>query len=236
LGDSWINCQSCGHRYGSWLSACPQCGSKNAGFKKGLGKGKKIAIGAGIAVVAFFAFVILVDAFLPSSQSGSVSTQATNQESSGSSSAVQGLEKTPISQDKGTEFVPTVIKRTIINEKFTVSAGAYKVYTLSAPKDATNVSVNGNFTAKDGIAVSMMDGYNFESWKQGRAMSFAGDIYYTTGGGMAPNGTIQTPLYGTYIAIKGEPIYLIFNNKLGNVPKSVEAIIELSYTEYKAES
>lgn len=93
MGDSWINCQSCGNRYGSWISACPQCGSKNAGCKKGLGKGKKIAIGVGIAVVAFFAFVIVVDAFVPTPQPDSISTQATNQESSNSVSVIQTVKE-----------------------------------------------------------------------------------------------------------------------------------------------
>lgn len=55
-----------------------------------MGKGKKIAIGAGIAVVAFFAFVIIVAAFSQQPQSDSVaSTQITNQESSDSSSIIQ---------------------------------------------------------------------------------------------------------------------------------------------------
>lgn len=58
MGDSWINCQSCGDRYGSWLSTCPQCGSNNVGFKKkALSRGKKIGIGIGVVIGVFFVLV-----------------------------------------------------------------------------------------------------------------------------------------------------------------------------------
>lgn len=203
-----------------------------------MGKGKKIAIGTGIAAVAFFAFVFIVAAFSQQLKSDSVSSaQTTIQESSGSSSIVQSLEKATTSQDKGTEFVPNVIKRTIVNEKFTVSAGAYKVYPFFAPKDATDVSVNGNFTAaKDGIAVGLEDEYNFNLFKQGRTLSFAGDIYYSANGGKQNSGTIQTPVYDRSTSIRGEPLYLIFNNKKGDAEVNVEAIIELSYTQYQQKS
>lgn len=246
MRDSWINCQSCGHRYGSWISVCPQCGSKTVGFKQHAGRGKKIAIGAGIAVVAFFAFVFSVAAISLQQQQSNLapraqmndeslslgSTVQVAKEASQSDTASAGLSSAATQEVAGKEYVPTKIKKSIVNETFIVAAGGYNVYTFSAPKDATDVEVSGNFKSEEGIHVVLEDEYNFNHFKQGVTISYAGDVYYSSGRGQVLNGTIQTPIYDRYTSVRGEPLYLIFDNKRGVTPANVETIMELTYTQY----
>jgi uncharacterized protein YkwD len=63
--ESWVDCAQCTNRYDAYFSACPRCGAAN-GFtsesrpeKKGIGR--KVALGAGIAM-ALVAVVLLVPA------------------------------------------------------------------------------------------------------------------------------------------------------------------------------
>lgn len=80
--EGWISCVNCGHRYGSFLSACPRCGRSNT-YEPPVqtsdsGRGRKIGVIAVIAVVAIIIFALLpvsqifstVERLVPDSGSG----------------------------------------------------------------------------------------------------------------------------------------------------------------------
>lgn len=50
--------------------------------------------------------------------------------------------------------------------------------------------------------------YDFNLFKHGRTMAFAGTVHYAANGGKENSGTIQTPLYETHTSITGEPLFL----------------------------
>ncbi len=64
--ESWVDCAQCTNRYDAYFSACPRCGAAN-GFAsesrpgRSYGIGRRVALGAGIAV-ALVAIVLLVPA------------------------------------------------------------------------------------------------------------------------------------------------------------------------------
>lgn len=63
--ESWVDCAQCTNRYDAYFSACPRCGAANGlaseSPPKNNGTGRKVAVGAGIAM-ALVAIVLLVPA------------------------------------------------------------------------------------------------------------------------------------------------------------------------------
>ncbi len=62
--ESWVDCAECANRYDAYFSACPRCGAVNRFMsesrpEKNSGIGRKVALGAGIAM-ALAAVVLLV--------------------------------------------------------------------------------------------------------------------------------------------------------------------------------
>lgn len=62
--ESWVDCAECTNRYDAYFSACPRCGAANRSAseswpEKNSGVGRKVALGAGIAM-ALAAVILLV--------------------------------------------------------------------------------------------------------------------------------------------------------------------------------
>ena len=96
---------------------------------------KKVSLGIGIAVAAFFALVVMVTtaATPPSSQ---LSIQQTN------------------SPQQNTSFSPMNGTIMIVNSEFSVPAGGYSIYKADIPSGVTNIRLVGSFTA-DGSGIAM---------------------------------------------------------------------------------
>lgn len=110
MGDTWINCQACGHRYGSWITSCPKCGNTNSAYKARRSKGgimKKVGIGAG-AVIAVLIILAVI---------GSAHTQQAQTMDNTANS--QGIQNTsPVTTSPQAQQEPTVTP--IFNSERTV--------------------------------------------------------------------------------------------------------------------
>lgn len=185
---------------------------------------KKIVAGVGVAILAIAILVTL-----------------------GSSGFLQVSSKT-VGPDEATlgktSVTPEAKTVSLINERTTVDAGSFVVYSFSAPKDATDARLRGNFTADgDGINVFVADKTIMDQWNAGKKVFFSGNVYYSTtdpNTGEHPltnSGTVDIPLYKMNGSVKGETLYLVFNNKddAGHA-KQVDANFDLSYTILKSSS
>lgn len=118
---------------------------------------------------------------------------------------------------------PQLHKVTIGSGAITVNAGGYLYFTLSVPAGATNVRIEGRFSATGGsgndIEVFVITDDGFTNWKNGHSTP----TYYNSGkvtvgevNAVLPDGA------GTY--------YLVFNNNFSLVtPKAVQESLSLTY-------
>lgn len=105
----------------------------------------------------------------------------------------------------------------------TVNANSYSYFTLAVPADATDVRMQGHFTAMGGsgndIEVYVVSEDEFTNWKNGHSTpSFynSGKVTVSDLNASLPNGA------GTY--------YLVFNNKFSLLtPKAVQENVSLTY-------
>lgn len=79
MADSRVKCSKCGNRYPITDIVCKKCGTANSNYnpnvapKKRMGTGKKIGIGIGITLVAFFGLVIAASLAANNQQSDTLS-------------------------------------------------------------------------------------------------------------------------------------------------------------------
>ena len=105
---------------------------------------------------------------------------------------------------------------------FTVPAGAYHYVKFTAPAGATNVKLQGHFTATGGsgndIEVWLVTEDGFTNWQNGHAAT----TFYNSGRVTQDALNASLPGTGTY--------YLVFNNKFSFLsPKAVQANMSLSF-------
>lgn len=133
---------------------------------------------------------------------------------------------TPLLRQMATaQVTPQPREETITNTAFTVKADGYLYYKFSVAPDATNVWVDGNFSASGGsgndIEVFLFDQDAFVNWQNNRSAR----AYYNSG--RSTQGKIYAGLparAGTY--------YLVFNNNFSLItPKAVQASATLHYTQ-----
>lgn len=111
----------------------------------------------------------------------------------------------------------------IVDQAFTVKADGYAYYKFAVPSDATNVGVEGNFSASGGfgndIEVYLLDEDGFANWQNHHAVT----PYYNSG--RLTQGQIHASL-----AVAGS-YYLVFNNNFSLItPKAVQVLAVLHYT------
>jgi zinc-ribbon domain len=122
------------------------------------------------------------------------------------------------------EVHPQPRQETVTNTAFTVKAGQYVYYKFPVPPDATNVWIDGNFTASGGsgndVEVYLFDEDAFVNWQNHHSVR----AYYNSG--RATQEKIYAglpPRAGTY--------YLIFSNTFSLItPKALQASAILHYT------
>jgi len=170
-----------------------------------MSRGKYVALGAGIVVVAFFAFVMAAP----------------------SPDGIASNEGGPLS------FALEEGRQTIVDGVTEIEKGGFVVYTFSAPNGARDVQLQGDFAVSNGdIKVVVVDDDILQQWKEGRSVFFRGDVYYTSETPLS-SGSVQVPEGGSKWTGNGEPLYIIFDNTHDTEnAKQVDAMFELSYTQY----
>jgi hypothetical protein len=115
-------------------------------------------------------------------------------------------------------------QESITNTAFTVKAGQYMYYKFAVPPNATNVWVDGNFTASGGsgndVEVYLFDEDAFVNWQNHHSVK----VYYNSGRSTENKIFSRLPSgSGTY--------YLLFSNAFSLItPKAVQASAMLHYT------
>jgi hypothetical protein len=120
--------------------------------------------------------------------------------------------------------LPSTHTVNIVNGLITVNANEYEYYQFYVPSGATNVRVQGSFTASGGsgndVAVLIMDSTDFINWQNGHQAS----AYYSSG--QLTTSSFDAPLpsgSGTY--------YLVYSNTFSIISqKNVNTQANLSYT------
>ena len=134
-----------------------------------------------------------------------------------------------------TSFSPKDEAVRILNSEVVVPAGGYILYTFSTAKDAMNVRLKGDYTSDGtGLHVHVVDQTILDLWKEGTQIfsdTREGCVYYTTHD--MHKGIVDVVLYEMYGSVRGETLYLIFDNKDDKEHlKHVNANFELTYTRY----
>lgn len=115
-------------------------------------------------------------------------------------------------------------EQNIADQAITVKADGYAYYKFIVPSDATNVSVDGHFSASGGfgndIEVYLLDEDGFANWQNRHPVT----PYYNSG--RLTQGQIHASL-----SVSGS-YYLVFNNNFSLItPKAVQVLATLHYTE-----
>ena len=124
----------------------------------------------------------------------------------------------------GGGIIPTTHTVNIVNGVATVNAGHYQSYQINVPSGATNVQVQGSFTASGGsgndIIVLLMDSTSYTNWQNGHQVT----PYYNSGQLTTSNFDVTLPSgSGTY--------YLVYSNTFSTFSqKNVNTQANLSYT------
>jgi hypothetical protein len=119
--------------------------------------------------------------------------------------------------------LPSTHTVNIVNGLITVNANSYEYYQFNVPPGATNVQVQGSFTASGGlgndIAVLIMDSTDFINWQNGHQTS----AYYSSGQLTTSNFDVSLPSgSGTY--------YLVYSNTFSIISqKNVNTQANLGY-------
>lgn len=202
-----------------------------------MGKAKKIGIGVGIAVAAFFILAIIAAA---SSQPDSNLVSDSNTQSNITP------EQQPITTDSysditeqndGQSFTPRTETQQIVNGLVRVDAGGFVVYPFTSPKDGTKMELTGAFVTygNDAIKVFIADETLFNQWKDGKRLFFSGNVYYTSGNYVSSD-IIHIPEGGGTWNGDGSTLYIVFDNtEEPAYGKQVNADIKLTYTRYVSE-
>lgn len=151
-------------------------------------KAKYIGIGAGVAVAAIIAVVVM---------GGMISSGSAAKNSSASS------------------FIPQEHRQNIVNGIIGVKARSYQSYPIFAPSGATNAHVTGKFVASGGsgndVKVAILNEQEFTNWKNGHQAS----AYYSTG--EKTTDTINTSIpSGTQIYLIYDNTYSLISDKQVN--------------------
>jgi type II secretory pathway pseudopilin PulG len=112
----------------------------------------------------------------------------------------------------------------IVNSLITVNAGDYEYYQLYVPSGATNVQVQGSFTASGGfgnnIEVLIMDTTDFINWQTGHQAN----AYYDSG-------QLTTSNFDVHLPSGSATWYLVYSNTFSfNSQKNVNTQANLSYS------
>jgi hypothetical protein len=118
---------------------------------------------------------------------------------------------------------PTV--STIVDGNFKVNSDSYVYYNFTVYSGPSNAkisdTVQGTFNVSDGqektIRVYIMDGANFEDWKNG----LDSNKYYDSGESSAGSVTATLSSSGTY--------YLVFDNTYSAISKSVTTQVDYAH-------
>lgn len=119
--------------------------------------------------------------------------------------------------------LPSTHTVNIVNGLITVNAGNYEHYQFYVPSGATNVQVQGSFTASGGsgndVVVLIMDSTDFINWQNGHQVS----VYYDSGQLTTSSFDVSLPSgSGTY--------YLVYSNTFSIISqKNVNTQANLSY-------
>jgi hypothetical protein len=119
----------------------------------------------------------------------------------------------------------TPVVSSIVDATFTVDSGSYTYYNFTVYSGPTNAAipdtVQGTFNVSNGqentIRVYIMDGANFEDWKNG----FDSNKYYDSGESSDGSVTATLSSSGTY--------YLVFDNTYSAISKSVTTQVSYAH-------
>ena len=122
----------------------------------------------------------------------------------------------------GGGILPSPHTVNIVNRLITVNSLGYEYYPFYVPSGATDVYVQGSFTASGGsgndIEVLIMDSTEFINWLNEPQAS----AYYNSGQVTTSNFNVHLPSgSGTY--------YLVYSNKFSSTQKNVLTLAYLSY-------
>jgi hypothetical protein len=120
---------------------------------------------------------------------------------------------------------PTPVISVIVDGNFTVNSDSYVYYNFTVYSGPTNAKINetvqGTFSVSDGnestIRVYIMDGANFDNWKNG----LESNKYYDSGESSAGNVGATLSSTGTY--------YLVYDNTYSSVSKSVTTQVSYAH-------
>jgi hypothetical protein len=111
----------------------------------------------------------------------------------------------------------------IVNDLITVNANEYEYYPFYVPSGATNVQVQGSFTASGGsvndIEVLIMGSTDFVNWQNGNQAS----AYYDSG-------QLTTSSFDALLPSGQRTYYLVYSNTFSISQKNVNTQANLSYT------
>lgn len=121
-----------------------------------------------------------------------------------------------------TQPQPQLHTQTLGEGAFTVPAGASHYFKFTAPEGATNVRLQGHFTATGGtgndVEVWLLTEDGFTNWQNGHATN----TLYNSGRVTQDSLNVTLPGAGTY--------YLVFNNKFSFLtPKAVQANASMTF-------
>ena len=124
----------------------------------------------------------------------------------------------------GGGIFPSTHTVNIVNGLITVNAGYYEYYQVYVPSGATNVQIQGSFTASGGsgndIVVLIMDSTNFINWQNGHQAS----AYYNSG-------ELTTSSFDVPLPSGSGSYYLVYSNTFSVLSqKNVNTQANLSYT------